>query len=227
MSEYVIAIDGPSASGKSTVSRAVARRLGCVHVDSGSLYRALTWMFAGRKALVTDPEVVSVILREINISFFARDGKVGFSIDGMKPDEELRSMAVNEKVSLVAALPAVREWVVGKLRAMTVFGSIVMEGRDIGTSVFPEAQFKFYLDATPEERAHRRYREMKRNGAQVKYEDVLRSIRNRDSIDSSRSVAPLKTAEDAVVIQTTTLSVDAVVDLIVTRVRGSRPGNGR
>lgn len=224
MSVSVIAIDGPSASGKSTVSRAVARKLECLHVDSGSLYRALAWIFAGKKVPVADANAVSNALREVNMDYYINNGAVGLSLDGVKPDEELRSMAVNANVSRVAALPAVREWIVKKLREMTKFGDLVMEGRDIGTVVFPDAKFKFYLDALPAERARRRYLEMERSGTQVKYEDVLNSIMKRDSLDSSRPVAPLKIAADAVVIQSTRMSADEVVDLIVSEVQRSRFG---
>jgi len=215
MSGLVIAIDGPSASGKSTVSQGVAQRLNFIHVDSGSLYRGVTWYFLSRKINAADSAVITAALKQMRVDFLARDNAIKFSIDGVEPDAELRSEAVNNNVSQIAALPAVREWIVNELRKMPAFGDLVMEGRDIGTAVFPEATFKFYLDAAPEERARRRYLETAGVNKNTTYDDILRSILKRDGIDSSRAMAPLKVAPGAVVIQSTKMSVDEVVDLIV------------
>ena len=242
MSGLVIAIDGPSASGKSTVSQNVAQRLNFIHVDSGSLYRGITLYFLShrnfnlvgsplvgdrsedgraqarplhltRKNNTADSAVIAVALKQMRMDFMVRDNAVKFSIDGVEPDAALRSEAVNNTVSQIAALPAVREWVVNKLREMPVFGDLVMEGRDIGTAVFPEAMFKFYLDAAPEERARRRHLEMAGlNKGVPAYDDILRSILKRDGIDSSRALAPLKVAPGAVVIQSTTSSIVIFVD---------------
>lgn len=218
----IIAIDGPSASGKSTVSRKVAQRLNFIHVDSGSLYRGITWYFLSRRINSTDNAVIAAELKKIRMDFLVRDNAVKFSIDGLEPDAELRSEAVNNNVSRIAALPAVREWVVNELRKMPVFGSLVMEGRDIGTAVFPAAIFKFYLDAAPEERARRRYLEMTSVDKNAAYDDTLRSILKRDGIDSSRAFDPLKVAQGAVVIQSTKMTVDEVVDFIVLEVQRSQ-----
>lgn len=248
MSGLIIAIDGPSASGKSTVSRKVAERLKCVHVDSGSLYRGITWYFLSHNVKVpggtwlarpASPEsmraltgnapaqekpgveaqfsVVAAALNQIRLDFFIKDNATRFTIDGVEPDAELRSETVNDNVSRVAALPPVRDWVVTQLRKMTSFGGLVMEGRDIGTVVFPGAQFKFYLDADPEERARRRH--LERQNEQTGVDDVLRSIQKRDQIDSSRAMAPLKVANGALVIESTGMSADEVADLIVKHVR--------
>ena len=217
MSGLVIAIDGPSASGKSTVSRKVAQRLNFIHVDSGALYRGVTWYFLDHDLNLSavDNSVVAAALKQMQMHFLVRDNAVRFSIDGLEPDTELRSEAVNNNVSQIAALPAVRKWIVKELRKMPAFGDLVMEGRDIGTVVFPEATFKFYLDAAPEERARRRYLETAGLNTKAAYDDILRSILKRDGIDSSRAMAPLKLAPGAVVIQSTKMSVDEVVDLIV------------
>jgi len=220
MSELVIAIDGPSASGKSTVSQRVAQRLKFIHVDSGSLYRGVTWYFLSHNVQVADNAAVAAALQNIHMNILVKDSAVKFSIDGFEPDAELRSEAVNGNVSQIAALPAVREWIVGQLRRMTAFGDLVMEGRDIGTAVFPEAGLKFYLDAAPEERARRRYLEMLNGGKKAAYDEVLRSILQRDGIDSSRAMAPLKIAPDAVVIQSTKMTIDEVVDFIVLKIHG-------
>ena len=220
MSELIIAIDGPSASGKSTVSRRVAQRLEFTHVDSGSLYRGVTWEFLRRRVAPEDSRAVAAaVLAEIDIEFFVENSTVKFSIGGVNPGEGIRSQAVSENVSPVAALPAVRQWVVRQLRKLVSFGDLVMEGRDIGTAVFPDAQFKFYLDAAPDERARRRYLELANAGVKTEYEDILRSIRRRDGIDSTRALDPLKIAPGAVVIQSTQMSVEEVVDSIVKTVR--------
>lgn len=225
MSGLVIAIDGPSASGKSTVSQRVAQRLNFIHVDSGSFYRGATWYFLSRNVKISDSAAVAATLRQIRMNVFVKNNALKFSIDGIEPDAELRLKSVNENVSLIAALPAVREWIVRQLRKMTSFGNLVMEGRDIGTAVFPEAKFKFYLDAAPGERARRRYLELKNTGARVEYEEILRSILKRDGIDSTRAMAPLKVAHAAVVIQSTKMSIEEVVDLIVSAVQGKKRFN--
>ena len=227
MSGLVIAIDGPSASGKSTVSRQVAKRLNFIHVDSGALYRGLTWYFLSHKVNAADGATVSAALRQMRMDFMIEDSAINFSIDGVAPGAALRSEAVNNNVSPIAALPAVREGIARQLRRMPSFGDLVMEGRDIGTVVFPDARFKFYLDATPEERARRRYLEMLNGkkdacGAAITYDEILRSILKRDGIDSSRALAPLKMAPKAVAIQSTKMSFAEVVDFIVLNVQSSQ-----
>lgn len=223
----IIAIDGTSASGKSTVSRKVAQRLKFIHVDSGSLYRGLTWYFLREGVELDDKNAVGAALNKIQMDFFVKDSALGFSINGIEPDAELRTQAVNENVSQVAAVPELRDWIVRQLRKMPGFGNLAIEGRDIGTVVFPEAKFKFYLDATPEERARRRRLEMLNAGKNVSYDEVLRSILRRDGIDSSRAVAPLKVAPNAVVIQTTKMSIDDVVETIVNKVLPSASPGAR
>jgi len=215
----IIAIDGPSASGKSTVSRRVAQRLNFIHVDSGSFYRGATWYFIKKDVAAGDEAAAESALRTIRPEIFVKEHAVGFSIDGFRPDAELRSREVNDLVSPVAAMPPVRAWVVAQLRKMSEFGNLVMEGRDIGTAVFPDAAFKFYLDAAPEERARRRHLEILNAGKKADYDEILRSILKRDRIDSSRASDPLKIAPDAVVIQSTGMTIDEVVDLIVSTVQ--------
>ncbi len=214
----VIAIDGPSASGKSTVARKVAASFGWLYVDSGALYRGITW-----KALEDggDPsnaaEVVAFVGR-LKIDFFVAGGAVRFRIGGVEPVAEIRTDRVNERVSEVAAIPQVRAAVTDWLRGMRRFGTLVMEGRDIGTVVFPDADMKFYLDASPEERARRRHAET-RTAVPNDVGRVMVSLQNRDRKDSARATAPLRTAPDARVIDTTGLTVDQVVAGIVETIR--------
>jgi cytidylate kinase len=220
MSGLIIAIDGPSASGKSTVSQAVARRLGFIHVDSGSLYRGVTWFFLNHDVNLNDSARVASTLKQISMDFKVSDNSIRFSINGVYPDAGLRARAVDDNVSQAAALPAVREWIVDKLRKISTFGNLVMEGRDIGTAVFPEATYMYYLDASPEERARRRFNEAP---ALMTYDEVLRSILKRDGIDSSRSTAPLKVAPGAIVIQSTKMTVAEVTDMIVNNITCRKP----
>jgi len=217
-----VAIDGPSASGKSTVAKGVAKALGFVYVDSGALYRGVTWNASRRGIDPADAESVVRAMREAEWRFFVRDaGVAGFSVDGIEPTRELREKPVREAVALVAAVPAVRDFVVERLRGLAECGALVMEGRDIGTVVFPETPYKFYLDADPEERAMRRYRELVSAGEREKAEEVLESLRRRDRIDSTRKAAPLKIATDARVVDTTGMTIDDVVGFIVNAVKGA------
>lgn len=215
MSSDVIAIDGPSASGKSTVARRVAARLGRLYVDSGALYRGITWRVLEEGRDPAQPDQVLAVLRSMTIEFFVDAQAVRFRIGGYEPVAEIRSERVNERVSLVAAVGDVRAQATAWLRAMATQGPLVMEGRDIGTVVFPDARFKFYLDASPEERARRRHAETE--GADVGR--VMASLQTRDRRDSGRQTAPLRVAPDACTLDTTGLSIDAVVARIVALVR--------
>ena len=215
----VIAIDGPSASGKSTVARKVAAALDRVYVDSGSLYRGVAWKAVSETVDATDKSAVEKLVRGIEMEFALSEGAILYKIDGIDPGEEIREKSVNDIVSNIAAVPLVRERVVGWLRDMSEVGMIVMEGRDIGTAVFPDARWKFYLKASAEERARRRYEEMQAKGlGQESLEAITESLRNRDRIDSTREVDPLRVADGAVTIDSTGVSADEVVALIVDRV---------
>lgn len=215
-----IAIDGPSASGKSTVSKAVAAQLEILYVDSGALYRGITWQ-AIRKGV--DPKDSSAVLDAMHNAawdFFVREGAVLFSVDGDVPVQELREKAVREAVADVAAIPEVRKFVVDSLRSLENLGSLVMEGRDIGTVIFPDSPYKFYLDADPEERAMRRYRELVAAGESEKADEVMESLKRRDKIDSTRKTDPLQVAEGAQVIDSTSMTLEAVIQAVVEAVRG-------
>jgi len=212
----VIAIDGPSASGKSTIARRVAESLGRLYVDSGALYRVVTWRILEQGVAVDDLEAVTRVVDSMAPVFFVEEGAVRFSIDGLRPDTALREERINANVSRVAAYPAVRRRVVAWLRGMARFGALVMEGRDIGTAVFPGAGLKFYLDASPEERARRRHRD--REAAGVSREDVYDSIERRDRIDSTREMDPLKVAEGAVRIDSTGLEIEQTVAAVLSRI---------
>lgn len=219
MSNLIIAIDGPAASGKSSVARRVAALMGCIYVDSGSLYRGLAWRTAREMSGEPDPEKVASIIEKARIDFFLESGAVRFTIDGADPWPELRSQSVQERVGGIAAMPRVRDWALGLLRGMTRFGDLVMEGRDIGTVVFPGTPYKFYLDAAPSERALRRYRETAGRDESADLSGVELSITERDALDSGRDIAPLRKASGAHVIDTTEMTIEQVASRIVDIVR--------
>lgn len=221
MDSGVVAVDGPAASGKSTVARRAAQALGWLYVDSGALYRAVTWFVLAEGVPPGDRDGVSAAVGRIGMEFFAAEGATRFRLNGRELRDELRSREVTESVSPVAAVPAVRARVNEWLRSLTRFGGLVVEGRDIGTAVFPSAGWKFYLDASPEERARRRFLQKGDGGAAADVAEVAQALRRRDEIDRGRKADPLKTAADAIVIDSTGMSADEVAALIVARVRAT------
>jgi cytidylate kinase len=220
-----VAIDGPAASGKSTVSRLVAERLGFCYVDSGAMYRGITWKALREGLDIGRPEAVIELTTRIQLEFFLKSGVVLFAMDGEEPGEQLRSEPVRDRVSDVAAIPEVRAYIVRHLRETTRFGNIVMEGRDIGTVVFPDSAFKFYLDADPQERARRRHLELAEKEGSSDVHKVLDSLQTRDRKDATRKTAPLQIALGARVIDSTAMRIEDVVDLIVAQVRRVAPGH--
>ena len=221
MKQAVIAIDGPSASGKSTVARRVAASLQWVYVDSGALYRGITWHALRQGVDALQPDALARMAPGMEIALRLEQGAVRFTIAGKDPWPHLRDQDVTDAVSLVSTVPEIRARVVELLRGMTRFGALVVEGRDIGTVVFPDTPHKFYLDASPEERARRRHREVAGAATAADVGSVAQSLRRRDQLDSSRAAAPLRIAPDAVVIDSTAMEIDQVVALILERVRAS------
>ena len=211
----IVAVDGPSASGKSTVSRRTAQAVGFIYVDSGALYRGVTWKCVKEGVDVKDSQAVTNLLIRMNMELVLKDNAVGYLIDGEDPGQEIRAEPVRERVADIASQQAVRVYIVEKLRLMTKFGSLVMEGRDIGTVVFPDTPFKYYLDADPEERARRRAAEIKVQEGTEDVGAVLSSLRRRDQKDSSRATAPLQIALGAKIINSTGMTIEQVVDTIV------------
>lgn len=209
----VIAIDGPAGSGKSTVARALAAELGLEYLDTGAMYRAVTFAALQRAVDPDDPEAVGRLARSIELTVGA-DGSV--VVDGTDATIEIRGPEVTRAVSIVAANPAVREEMRRRQRAWAEErGGGVMEGRDIGTVVFPEATLKVYLDASPEVRASRRSKEVR----DLSYETVAADLARRDALDQGRAHDPLREATDAFVLDTTDLSVDHIVERVMERLR--------
>lgn len=218
-SARIIAIDGPAASGKTSIGKKIAQRLDYLFFDTGIMYRAVTWL-AFERGIDLDDEAAVVELAETT-SIDVRPASVedGRNSDVLADGEditwEIRRAEVDANVSQVSAYPGVRQALTTQQRRIGKRGNIVMVGRDIGTVVLPEADLKIYLDASVEERARRRYREIQEHGKQVDYRSVLISMRKRDKIDSTRDIAPLIPAEDAVVINTDLMTEKEVFDQIL------------
>lgn len=211
----IIAIDGPAASGKSTVGQRLAERFGYLYFDTGVLYRAVTWAALREGVPVDDEEGIVQLAYEAHVDVqppSADDGRAyDVYLDGEDVTWAIRRPEVDATVSVVSAYPGVREVLGAQQRRIGLRGRVVMVGRDIGTVVLPEAEVKIYLDASVEERARRRYEELTARGEDASLEAIAQSMRRRDRLDSSREVAPLKPAEDAVIINTDNLSIAEVM----------------
>ena len=207
-SHRIIAIDGPAASGKSSVALALAQRLGFSYVNSGAMYRAVTWHVLQRNLNVHEPAAVVAAIAQSKIVCELVDNQSRILIDDYDPASHLRDDKVNRAVSIVSSIPRVRQILVPRMRECAKAKNVVMEGRDIGSVVFPETPFKFYIDASPEVRLLRRRAEGQRD-----------EIAARDRADSSRAISPLVIAPDAEVIDTSTLTIEAVVDEILRRLK--------
>jgi len=219
-SPSVIAIDGPAASGKSTLGLKVAEALGYLFFDTGVMYRAVTWIALDHDIDVKNEKKITALAGETPIDVAPASKSDGRACDvlvaGKDITWETRLPAVDANVSVVSAYPGVRAALSKQQRRIGQRGRVVMVGRDIGTVVLPEADLKIYLDASAEERAKRRFKEMSARGANVHYEDILAKVIERDRIDSTRDVAPLRAADDAVVIDSDKMSVDEVFDQVMT-----------
>ena len=213
-----IAIDGPAASGKSTVGELLARRLGYLYFDTGVMYRAVTWAALDRGIPIEDEAAVTALAEVLHIDVTpstADDGRQYTVLaDGVDITWEIRTPEVNAAVSPVSAYPGVRKEMVRQQRRVAKCGRVVMVGRDIGTVVLPDADLKIYLDASVEERARRRWQEELARGDESDYEAVLASMRRRDEIDSNRDVSPLRAAEDAMVLDSTALTIEEVTTAV-------------
>jgi cytidylate kinase len=216
--DVIVAIDGPAGSGKSTVARRVAERAGLRYLDTGATYRALTLALLRRGVPVDDPEAVADAAKAVDLTLELAPGPAGAArvlLDGTEPGAALRSPEVNATVSTVSAVPAVRELLVGLQRSLVGVGGIVVEGRDIGTVVWPDADVKVFLTASEHERARRRGGE------------TAETLARRDAIDSGRAASPTRAAADALIIDSTTRSIDQVVDQLLELIEAARSSRPR
>lgn len=212
----VVAIDGPSGAGKSSVSRIVGERTGFLHVDSGALYRIITWQCLEAGVDMDDPAAIAAFAATVEIECRPENGRIAYYVKGEAPGERIRTPDINANASKVAREKPVRDYVTALLRGMTKYGDLVVEGRDITTAVFPDSPARFYLTASAEARARRRQKEEVDKGiANQSTEAVKASLLARDAIDSTRKYAPLKKADGAIEIDSSDLTLDEVVELVM------------
>ena len=213
---FVVAIDGPAGSGKGTITQLVGKKLGLINIDTGATFRCVALQMLQEGIKIDDEKRIEEMLETIEI---IREEEGGFFLQGKEVTNRIRENDVNEFVSPVSKIPIVREKMLKIQRKMAEGKNVIMEGRDIGTVVFPNADVKIYLDASPEERAKRRTKQNKEKGIPSTYEEVLASIMERDKRDLTREIAPLKQAEDAIYLDSTNLTIEEVVGKIITIIK--------
>lgn len=216
---YVIAIDGEAGTGKSGLAKSIAEKYNLVYMDTGAMYRCVTLNMIWNNISLDDEEKISKLLDNIKIDMEKEEGEDKFFLNGVEVTKQIREKQVNDLVSQVSHIPIVRERMVELQRKLAKGKKIVMEGRDIGTNVFPNAQVKIYLTASAPERARRRYEQNKKKGIDIPYEEILKNVMFRDNNDKTSSVAPLKKADDAFELDTTNYSIEEVEDIVVSKIR--------
>lgn len=215
MENLVIAIDGPAGAGKSTISKLIAKNLGINYIDTGAMYRAITYKCIKEDINVNDIQRVVDLCSRTDVDFV--DNYI--YLDGQRLNEEIRTLQVSSRVSDVAKIPQVREFLLEKQREIGKRSDVILDGRDVGTHIFPDAKYKFFLNASAQERGRRRYQELIDKGQSVALEEIIEDIKKRDYIDSTREVAPLVKADDAIEVDTTSMTIDQVVTYISDMVR--------
>ena len=222
MKKIRVAIDGPAGAGKSSVSRLTAERLGFSYIDTGAIYRALAFFMGDYSA--EDHDKIRELLKNFEVSFKIEEGVNHVFLNGNDITAEIRTGNISKKASSVSAIPFVREALFNMQRKYAEIGGVVMEGRDIGTVIMPDAELKIFLTASPEKRAKRRMLELEAKGEKVDFDELVREIKDRDLKDSTRAVSPLKQAEDAVLVDNSDINLEQTVDIIVkyARERGEK-----
>jgi cytidylate kinase len=215
----IVAIDGPSGAGKSTLAKRLAKQLGFTYLDTGAMYRALALKMLRESVEPEEESRLAALLRETEIDLREKEGRLEVLLDGVDVAELIRTPEVSQMASKVSARKIVRQRMMELQRAAATKGHIVAEGRDIGTVIFPGAQVKIYLDASVAERARRRFEELRANGREVSMEETVRELTERDRRDSERDLAPLRRAQDAVALDSSTLTADAVAERVLGLIR--------
>ncbi|WP_455103859.1 (d)CMP kinase [Peptostreptococcus sp.] len=215
MENLVIAIDGPAGAGKSTISKLIAKNLGINYIDTGAMYRAITYKCIKEDIDVNDIQRVVDLCSRTDVDFVDNN----IYLDGQRLDEEIRTLQVSSRVSDVAKIPQVREFLLEKQREIGKRSDVILDGRDVGTHIFPDTKYKFFLNASAQERGRRRYQELIDKGQSVVLEEIIEDIKKRDHIDSTREAAPLVKADDAIEVDSTSMTIDQVVTYISDMVR--------
>lgn len=222
----VIAVDGPAGAGKSTISKLLAKKLGFSYIDTGAMYRAITYLAVNEKIDLNNidlnnKERLSKLAEDADIEFAppGDDGICHIKINGYDVTDKIRKEKIDQNVTKVAKIKGVRDAMVKKQQSLSKKNSVVMDGRDIGSRVLPDADYKFFITASLEERARRRYQELKEKREDVYYKDIKNKIQKRDKVDRERKISPLTRTKDAVLIDTTDLSIDDVVNKIMTYIK--------
>ncbi|HEX8143289.1 MAG TPA: (d)CMP kinase [Pyrinomonadaceae bacterium] len=224
--QMIIAIDGPSGAGKSTLGRMIARELNMLYIDTGAMYRAVAFAVIESGVSTADKEAVARVAESAEINLAGDPDSLRVTLNGLDISDEIRTEQVSHTASVISVIGEVRRALVGRQREMGRRGSVVLDGRDIGTVVFPEADIKFFLTAAPEERATRRYEEDRLKKQDVTFEETLADINTRDQRDSTRADSPLAIAEDAVVIDSTELSIEDVFERMMEVIRQRQMSRG-
>ncbi len=222
--KVIIAIDGPAGSGKSTAAKNIAQKLGFIYLDTGAMYRAITFM-ALRKGIAEDVSAVIDLARNIDLKLQFDNGVTRVFVNDEEVTDQIRTAEVNAKVSDISKIPEVRAELVKIQKKLGERGNIVAEGRDVTTVVFPNADLKIFMTATLEERTNRRYKEFKEKNVDISWEDVKENLEKRDRLDSGRAVSPLKKADDALEFDNTTISIPNELDILIDKVKEVLDGN--
>lgn len=215
MKNLVIAVDGPAGAGKSTIAKIIADKLNINYIDTGAMYRAVTYKVLQNNIDTTDEQAIIEVAKASEIDF--KDNNI--YLDGKILKEEIRTPEVSNNVSNVAQIKEVRYLMVDIQRKIGIRNSVILDGRDIGSYVFPNADYKFFLNASPEERGERRYKELVKKGYETTLEEVIKDVIRRDEIDSNREFAPLVKADDAIEIDTTGKSIEGVVEDVISKIK--------
>ena len=213
--EFIVAVDGPAGSGKGTITKLVGERENLVYIDTGALYRCVTLAMLRKNIGLEDLEQIQEILNTTDIEFKQENGEKKVYLNNENVSKEIREAAVNKFVSQVSHIVIVRESITDLSRKIAKGKKVIMEGRDIGTNVFPNADVKIYLDATPEERARRRQKQNEEKGINIPFEEIVENIKFRDNNDKTSKVAPLKQAEDAIYIDSSNMTIEEVAEKVI------------
>ena len=219
---FIVAIDGPAGAGKGTITKLVGEKLNLLNIDTGAMYRCVALQMLRENIKIEELDKIENLLKNIDIKLVNEDGKINVFLNGEDVSNKIRTEEISKFVSPVSAVKMIREKMVDLQREFGNVQDIIMEGRDIGTVVFPNANVKIYLDASPEERARRRFLQNQEKGLDCDYEEILKEIKIRDERDSTREISPLRRADDAILLDSTNMTIEEVVEEVIKIVKKVR-----